>query len=452
MLAVMVCWAVSVASGLMWRPWVTGVLTAALAGVWVLVRPSGGHGIPAAGWWVRWESLAELGLLAGGPWLLAAQQARDRRAMKRLHAEEAAEVGQLSSTVRSLLSLQAATQQVEAHMAQIIDVYHVTKETVRALRLPELFSGSIEITPRLLNASGLRLIDCSGPAPRALRARRLADGRMVQSAAGGSSASGSETVNLLGVEQAMMRRVTASGQTATASVEELVGSAEGGAAKFAWTTLWREQRPIGVLIADDLPSQQLKTLAMVADQLSLQLSRIHLYQQVEALAVTDALTGLFVRGYFTERAVEELARSKRYSLACTLLMVDLDSFKEKNDTFGHLVGDVVLRDVARLLQRNLREVDLIARFGGEEFVLLLIETQPEQAWPIAERLRQLVEVHSIRAYDELLTQTISIGLAGFPAHGEALEELMEHADQALYAAKRAGRNRVIQWSERLLAA
>jgi len=187
-------------------------------------------------------------------------------------------------------------------------------------------------------------------------------------------------------------------------------------------------------------------LSLVANQLSLQLSRIHLYGQVEALAVTDALTGLSVRRYFLERAKEELERSKRHQLSCTVLMTDLDHFKEKNDTYGHLVGDVVLRDVAALLKRNLREIDLIARFGGEEFILLLIETQIDQAMPIAQRLKQLVEVHPIRAYDELLTQTLSIGAAGFPEHGQTLEELIERADQALYAAKHAGRNRVVRWS------
>ena len=187
-------------------------------------------------------------------------------------------------------------------------------------------------------------------------------------------------------------------------------------------------------------------MSIVANQLSLQLSRIYLYNQVEALAVTDALTGLFVRHHFLERAREELARSTRHGLSCTLLMVDLDLFKQKNDSYGHLVGDVVLKDIARLLQHNLRDIDLMARFGGEEFILLLVETTAEQAMPVAQRLKQLVEVHPIRAYDELLTQTISVGLAGFPQDAKTLEELIERADQALYAAKREGRNRVARWS------
>jgi diguanylate cyclase (GGDEF)-like protein len=191
----------------------------------------------------------------------------------------------------------------------------------------------------------------------------------------------------------------------------------------------------------------LDTLSIVAHQLSLQLARVHFYEAVESLAITDTLTGLFVRRYFLELATEELLRSTRHCLPCTVIMVDLDFFKTKNDTYGHLVGDVVLREVSQLLRKNLREVDLIARYGGEEFILLLIETDPEQALPVAERLRQLVEVHPIRAYDETLTQTVSLGLACFPEDGPELQTLIEHADEALYAAKRAGRNRVLRWAK-----
>lgn len=255
---------------------------------------------------------------------------------------------------------------------------------------------------------------------------------------------------LVEMERTIVTRVLSSGRPSSATAGEL-SCAMPDITRVSWAPLWREQQPVGALVADELPEEQLATLSIVANQLSLQLSRVSLYQQVEALAVTDALTGVSVRGHFMGRAREEVARSARHGLSCTVVMTDLDFFKQKNDTFGHLVGDVVLRDVARLLQQNLREIDMIARYGGEEFTLLLIETDLEQAVPVAERLRQLVEVHPIRAYDELLTQTISIGLAAFPAHAKTLEALIERADQALYAAKRAGRNQVVCWSGQLPA-
>ncbi|MBI3084009.1 MAG: GGDEF domain-containing protein [Candidatus Omnitrophica bacterium] len=457
MLLVMLCWALAMLSGLCWARQYTALLTGAtvLAVMWT-------HPFPVTGW-AEWLRLAALVVT---PWLLAAQRVREQMALKQLHAEEAVQMSQLSDAARALLSLQTATQQMERQITEITDLYHVTKETVRAMHLHELFAASLNIAPRLLDARGLRLVDLSGQSLRVLRATRSADGRMAPPPvcppeAGshgnppdhglplGSPRTGGGGANTaLDFEQAVVRQAVALGKPASATAQELACALPEGIARLSWAPLLREQQPVGVLIADDLPEEQLRTLMIVANQLSLQFSRILLYQQVEALAVTDALTGLSVRGYFLERAREELARSKRHGLSCTLLMADLDLFKQKNDTFGHLVGDVVLKEVARLLSDNLREIDLIARFGGEEFIMLLIETSVDQGMPITQRLKQLVEVHPIRAYDELLTQTISIGVAGFPDHGDTLETLIERADQALYAAKRAGRNQVVLWTEK----
>jgi len=414
---VMACWALAMLSGVAAPRRLTGLLSLATAAAFLathaaaLARPSG------------WLQLAVLGVT---PWLLAAARGRDEQMIAALRDEEAQQKTRLSEAARKLMSLKAEAQSMEGHLAELGDTYHITKETSRALHLDELFAASVELVPRLLDARGLRLVDLSQATPQVFRSVQTADGREM--------------------EEAVIRRTLADAQAACATAKELSCALPEGVSQVAWAPLWREQKPVGVLIADQLPAPQLKTLASVANQLSLQLARIHLYQQVEALAVTDALTGLFVRGYFLGRAREELARSKRHGLSCTLLMADLDRFKQKNDTYGHLVGDVVLKDVAHLLQRNLREVDLIARFGGEEFILLLIETPIDQALPIAQRLRQLVEVHPIRAYDELLNQTVSIGMAGFPDHAETLDVLIERADCALYAAKHAGRNQVVRWS------
>lgn len=450
MIVVMGCWMLAMVSGLTWaRRW-TGffILMTAAAFVWMQ------HAMLLRG--LGW---LELAVLTATPWLLAAQRTRDERSLKLLHGEEAQEMARLSESARSLLSLQHATQQLEAKITQMTDVYHVTKSTARALHVSELFSACAEIAPRLLNAQGLRLIDLSNSTPQVLRAARQSDGRFrlpeVEPTAGSSWSNSTAAISpvsatvpaLLPFESAIAQRAAMNTQAVSAAVQDLGCDVPDGLSRVAWAVLWREQKPIGVLVADELPQPQLHMLTLVANQLSLQLSRIRLYAQVEALAVTDALTGLFVRHHFLARAQEELARSARYGLSCVLLMMDLDLFKQKNDTYGHLVGDVVLRDVARLIQRHLRDIDLIARYGGEEFVLLLVDTTLAQAMPIAQRLRQLVEVHPIRAYDELLSQTISVGLAGFPDDARTLEELIERADQALYAAKRSGRNRVVRWSQ-----
>ncbi len=428
MLLVIIAWVLAIIAGLSWaRVW-TGACTVATLILFIWVKDDV---------LTNWMTWLQLGILGATPWLLAGQRERHEQRVAALHREEAAQTAKLAEAARALMSLESSAQQMDEQIAQITDLYRVTKETARTLHLNELFTALVEILPRLLDLRGVRLItELPDGAPVALRAARAADGQMALA----------EATRLAEFEAAILERAASSKQGGVASVQELGGSLPDGLSRVAWAPLWRKQQVTGVLIAEELPEPQLKTLPMIAQQLSLQLSRIHLYAQVEALAVTDTLTGVFVRGYFLQRAREELARSKRHRLTCTLIMADLDLFKQKNDTYGHLVGDVVLREVARLLQRNLRDIDLIARYGGEEFILLLIETDLEQALPITQRLKQLVELHSIRAYDELLTQTISMGLATFPRHGETVEALIERADAALYAAKHAGRNRVVPWS------
>jgi len=433
MLLVLALWVLAMIAGLSWsRWWTSGFAMMALIGcVWSRAG--------ALNQWMTWAQLITLGAT---PWLLAAQRRHDALSVKRLQVDEAGQLTQLSELARALLSLQNANQQLEAQIGEMTDVYHVTKETSRALHRGELFAASVAIASRLLPLQGLRLIDLSESVPQMHRAARTVDGRFTVA----------HGTTMLPLEETILQQVRTSGRAMSAIRQQLSCSLPDEIDCVAWAPLWREQKPIGVLVADNVPEPQVKMLSMIAHQLSLQLSRVRLYEQVEALAVTDGLTGLFVRNYFLGRAKEELARCARHQLSCTLLMADLDLFKQKNDTYGHLVGDVVLKDVARLLQRNLRDIDLIARFGGEEFILLLVETNIEQAMPIAQRLKQLVEVHPIHAYDELLTQTISVGVAGFPDHAQTLDELIERADQALYAAKRAGRNRVVRWSEMLKAA
>jgi diguanylate cyclase (GGDEF)-like protein len=123
-------------------------------------------------------------------------------------------------------------------------------------------------------------------------------------------------------------------------------------------------------------------------------------------------------------------------------MADIDHFKEYNDKHGHLVGDVVLKDIAHLLKEGVREIDLVGRYGGEEFSLLLAETSKESALQVAERLRLSIEKHQFKAYDEIGKVTISLGLAAFPEDGRETESLIDKSDRALYKAKQSGRNKV----------
>ena len=166
--------------------------------------------------------------------------------------------------------------------------------------------------------------------------------------------------------------------------------------------------------------------------------------RLEALATTDPLTLLLNRRALVDRLAAEMDRARRYGTVVTLLMVDIDHFKRINDTYGHLVGDDVLREVATLLQGAVRTVDVVARYGGEEFIIVLPETHEEGAIAFAERLRERIEGQEFgRGGRAGLRLTTSIGVATFPSPlVESTEDLFGRADAALYRAKADGRNRV----------
>lgn len=162
---------------------------------------------------------------------------------------------------------------------------------------------------------------------------------------------------------------------------------------------------------------------------------------LQEMAITDPLTGLHNRRHFFQIAGQEIERSLRYGHPLTAIMIDIDHFKQVNDTCGHIDGDQVLRSLAMCLQQNTRQVDILCRYGGEEFILLLAETGIDQALQTAERIRQQIETMPIIIGGTEIRITASLGLAEMQ-YAENLEQLLRHADQAMYAAKRAGRNRI----------
>jgi len=165
-------------------------------------------------------------------------------------------------------------------------------------------------------------------------------------------------------------------------------------------------------------------------------------EELRQLAITDGLTGLYNYRYFKEQLLQELKRAQRHSLNISVVMIDIDHFKQYNDKNGHPAGDVVLKDIARLLRDNIRNIDLAARYGGEEFSLILIETEKTSAKIVSEKIRKLVEDYGF-AYESSQPDgklTISTGVATFPEDGEDFDTLVSKADQRLYHAKEAGRN------------
>lgn len=166
-------------------------------------------------------------------------------------------------------------------------------------------------------------------------------------------------------------------------------------------------------------------------------------RQTELMAHFDQLTGLHNYAYFESEIKTEVARAKRYDTSLCLVLADLDGFKEVNDTMGHRAGNEVLREVGHILQKRLRSSDLIARFGGDEFAVLLHRTDPPDAERVAGSLcKSIGEQFNREGRPPIPRVTASFGMSALPTQANSEEELFELADQALYRAKRAGGNRV----------
>lgn len=165
--------------------------------------------------------------------------------------------------------------------------------------------------------------------------------------------------------------------------------------------------------------------------------------EMRRLATVDSLTGIDNRHHFLVKASKEFARSRRYRRAMSFLMLDLDHFKEVNDTYGHHVGDEVLKAMVIAVEGELRENDLFGRLGGEEFAVVLPETGAISAVDAAERLRKIIEATNVDAGSASVTFTVSIGVAVFEEQDGDLDQVVQRSDQAMYQAKRKGRNRVV---------
>ena len=192
-----------------------------------------------------------------------------------------------------------------------------------------------------------------------------------------------------------------------------------------------------------LGEADLRLMGTLSEDVSIALGQARLYAKVQRLAITDDLTGLPNRRHFFELAEAELDRARRLAHPLCAIMMDIDYFKRVNDHFGHAIGDQVLRSLAELWQENIREVDILGRYGGEEFALILPKTDLASAKQIAERLRQRTEETPVRTRRDNVSITLSLGVAAAAPDTPDLATLLDGADHALYAAKHTGRNCVV---------
>jgi diguanylate cyclase (GGDEF)-like protein len=181
----------------------------------------------------------------------------------------------------------------------------------------------------------------------------------------------------------------------------------------------------------------------LTETVALSLVNLRLQEKLRNQSIRDPLTGLFNRRYLEESLELECSRAERSREPIAVVMLDVDHFKRFNDTFGHDAGDVVLKHVGEILRRSIRQGDLACRYGGEEFVLVMPGTSVAEAAEVAERVRESIKRLEVAYRNQSLGKiTISLGVAPHPAAGQTPAELIEAADQMLYAAKSAGRDRV----------
>lgn len=205
---------------------------------------------------------------------------------------------------------------------------------------------------------------------------------------------------------------------------------------------------VGALVVAGCPfplEEERINMSMLADLLSMALQNATLLDPTRDGKWVDQLTGVSNRIYFLQRFESEIRRTENYRQALALLMFDIDEFKKINDTHGHYAGDVVIKKMAEIVRKNTRGYDLVGRFGGDEFMVLITSTTEEQAASFAEHLRDKISTTDIAIPGTVVPVriTISGGLAMFPAHGQSTTELFQAADKALYESKRQGRNRVL---------
>jgi diguanylate cyclase (GGDEF)-like protein len=205
-------------------------------------------------------------------------------------------------------------------------------------------------------------------------------------------------------------------------------------------------QPLGVLLLSSARLQafsetDLGPMESVADICAAAFQNVMNLERVRQLAYRDGLTGIFNRRFFEMRILEELERARRYNLVLSVVMVDLDGFKILNDEFGHLLGDEALRQMTTIFSQQMRKADVVCRYGGDEFAILLPETGGQKAFSATEKLRRTVAAWAFPGVPRPLT--LSGGIACFPEHGNTRDLLIKAADDALYRAKQTGRNRVL---------
>lgn len=382
------------------RAWVVSVL---VAGVYLVASLFGRGALPSGGplAFLVFNTLALVYI--GAVMSSAVQRQAHHEQWLRASQEDVFKLNELLS--RRLAELRA--------VSEITDVIHSTLDFERVGPLV------LEILSRVIDlpASALFVIDTNKD-------------ETVFTASAGIS---------LGVAQGVSEAYALGGQVASVAGEDM----------FECTTVLDHNQLMVVFCAtgdrlDRLSSEDRLVLQAVASELVVAVENSQLYKLTKHLSITDELTGMYNYRYLQQRLDDEIERARRYGRSLSLLMLDVDDFKLCNDTYGHLAGDVALAEIGEVLRDSVRDSDVACRYGGEEFAIVLPETDAEGALVVAEKVREAIGTHAFADKEgrRTVTLTVSIGLASYPRSAADREDLLRQADDALYHAKRHGRDRV----------
>lgn len=347
--------------------------------------------------------------------------------------------------------VERTNRELKAHLAELSALFQINQAMISTLDVGQLFDRMAEVLRDVIRCQGMGLL-LYHPGMEELEVRKTAGidpnllrGATVRMDSGlvGQAARTQEVVYVPNLELDHPR------------LDYKGNTFPGGSMVCAPMVVKKRLAGILTLYKSDIhgfTEAEIKLIQAVTNQAAIAVDNARMYEKTRNLSNTDELTGLANRRYFHEILKRELAQARRFTSYFSLIMADIDHFKAFNDTHGHLIGDLALKKVAQVLLQNTRGIDLVARFGGEEFVILLPKTDRQGSFAAAEKLRQCVE-------ETLFTQpqgtstgrlTLSLGLAEFPADSKEMYELLDRADRALYRAKETGRNRVVAWAEGIL--
>jgi len=344
-----------------------------------------------------------------------------------------------------IFRLEDANRKLNERMIELYILYQLTRQLSLTLNLNELFERAMNLIQDVLHLDeySIMLLNEESGFLEIRASRGLSDEVITKARVKPGE-------GLSGKVAALGRPVVVADM---ASCDEYIyypGSGRRKGSYLGVPLLSKDGRVLGVLNFHNpepgsFSERDLKLFQAAAEQVSISLDNALTFQMTKELTNRDELTKLYNRRYFFERLEKEVERAKRYNRKLSLLMIDIDHFKNYNDTFGHLRGDEVLRKLAMSLENNLRKVDVIARYGGEEFLALLPETNKTSAKRVGEKLRKAIEKTDFHLGEGKLGPgrvTITIGISAYPEDCQDAFELLDLADKAMYYGKAQGRNRV----------